>query len=329
MDVTEALTSWLDGVPDDAIAVLAEAACYRIDGTLRIDDHRGLTIKGRGATLRAFTPGDDDRRHHVVVNRGGGITIRNLTVIGANPNAGMSDEAWDPSHIEHGFKLNGVDGALLSNVRVYDVYGDFVYVGGADNVPSSNVQILNSTFDRNGRQGIAVVFADHVLIQGNTVANVRQATIDIEPLADRWAVQDVQVIGNTLGPWRPGFTMLSAASQGWVSDVYFADNSLIGTMRAIVEARDPDIRYSGFTFVRNTATEPANTGFAIFRFEKVDAVLIDANTIPFEDGTGTDLVGLTNTCHVGVTNNDLSGVDDIFVVHDEESCDYHEENNVT
>lgn len=328
VDVTNALNAWLGQVPDGSIAVLPRAGCYRVDGTITLTNRWNLTIRGRRTTFQAMTTGDLNRRHIRVVD-GGNIRISNVIVRGANPSAGLGDAAWNPDYaFQHAFTLNGVQGAVLSKVQAYDVFGDFVYVGSnAQRVPSRNVQILNSTFDRNGRQGIAVVSAEHVLIQGNSISNVRQAVIDVEPNTSEWSVNDLQVTANTLGPRR--ISLLSASAYGQVANVAFSGNRIVGTMRAIVEAKAAEIRYSGFSFTNNTATEDAASSTRLMGFSRVDNIYVSGNTFHFRPSANTDLMALRSSNHVLVENNDLSGVDHIFVVPNDDCSDLVEQGNVT
>ena len=106
--------------------------------------------------------------------------------------AGANPERWrrrrtrtSPSwRTQHGFRFEGVNGAELDHVRVTDVYGDFVYLGrDKHKVPSRNVWIHDSTFLRNGRQGIAVTAATNVIVEHNSLR--RHAALDDRPRAER------------------------------------------------------------------------------------------------------------------------------------------------
>src|SRR5262245_47805596 len=320
------LARFIASVPDGSTIVLRADAVYRLDKTLAITRRWDLTIDGNGATLKWVTDGGENRRH-VKVLGGGNIVIEHLTVRGANPDAGLSKDAWDRHHaFQHAFQFNAVQGAVLDGVQAYDVYGDFVYISAnADLVPSRDISIVNSTFDRNGRQGIAIGSAEHVVIQNNTIANVRQAVIDIEPMSTDWHVDDVVVQNNVLGPRR--ISILSAASRGPVSNVSFLDNGIVGVMRVIVEAKVLDETYSGFTFTNNVATQRGNSGGAIMGFTRAENIYLAGNTFGFTPRSHTDLMNLNTTSHVLVENNSLIGVDKIFNVNT--GCsDYVERNNV-
>ncbi|HEX9123116.1 MAG TPA: right-handed parallel beta-helix repeat-containing protein [Actinomycetota bacterium] len=201
-----------------------------------------------------------------------------------------------------------------------------MYIGAdADLHPSRNIQVLNSTFDRNGRQGISVTGAEHVLIKNNTIADVRMCVIDLEPMSTDWYVKDVEIVRNTLGPRR--ITVLSAATQGDVDNVTLSDNTVIGTLRLVVEAKNAAERYSGFTLVVNVATAVVNSGGPSMGFTKVDDVYLSGNTIRFKAGSDSDLMALENSAHILIENNDLSGVDSIFNLRDSLSYDCVASNN--
>jgi hypothetical protein len=324
-DVTSTLNTWIASVPNGSVLSFRQGACYRIDGSVRVTKRYDLTLEGNGSTFRAVTLGDRYRRHFWFM-RGGNLTVRNLTVIGANPHAGMYDDAAKSSYEgQHAFSFLGVQGAVLDHVQAFDVFGDFVYVGAdSNNVPSRNVSVLNSTFSRNGRQGIAVVAGEHVLIQGNSLSQMRLSAIDLEPIAKIWTVSDVQVLDNSIGPQR--LTFLSAASWGAVHDVTFLRNDIRGSMKIGIKPMG-SFRYHGFTFVDNVATASVWQSAPLIGLYRVDDLVFQGNTVPFKAGSGTDLMSLRNSCHVRVMDNKLPGVDAIFVVRDGLSCDYIQAGN--
>ena len=114
------------------------------------------------------------------------IIFRDLKVRGANPNGGTSKGAYVRKlETQHGFKFEGVQGAELDHVEVTDVYGDFVYISRDTRRRSRrrNIWIHDSTFRRNGRQGIAVVAANNVIIEHNTLRP--HPSLDDRPRAER------------------------------------------------------------------------------------------------------------------------------------------------
>ena len=322
-NVAAELEAWFDTVPDGSVIELRPDACYRTDDPVTLEDRHDITFLGRGATMKAFTDGDLYRRHFHI--RGGSnIIVRNLTVVGANPQAGLSDDAWSASHaFQHGFTLAGVQGVILEHVRVFDVYGDFVYVGQLDGTPSRDVTITDSTFRRNGRQGITIASGEHIDIVRNRIWDVRMAMIDLEPMNPQWHVQDVLVKNNILGTRR--LTMLSAATRGDVDDVAVIGNEVEGSLRTGIESRTDGVRYSGFLFQDNVAGSRHVGQFAVMKFRNVDDISIIGNQQRIADEA---LVSLSGSCHVRVNDNVIDGASEPIAA-DDTSCDYSAEGNET
>jgi hypothetical protein len=232
VDVTGALNAWIDSVPDHVTLSFQPNACYRLDGTIRITARNGLTLEGNGATFKAGTDGDDERRQFWFVG-GTDLTVRNVVVRGANPHAGVSAEAWSPAHEwQHGFALNGVQRALLDGVQAYDVYGDFVYLGptysgqGNPSTPSRNITVRNSHFERNGRQGFGITGVEDVLISNNYMSDVRWDMFDLELNDNIDVASRVSIVGNTTGIGRLLWFGASGA-EGSVDHIYIAGNTMV------------------------------------------------------------------------------------------------------
>jgi len=319
-DVTKALTAFINSVPDRSTVEFARYGRYRIDGTLAIAPHANLWILGRHATLFAGTPGDQDRRH-VRVTGGSNIVIRNLTVVGANPNAGMSDAAWDPAHeFQHGIELDGVQGALLDRVRIHDVYGDFVYVGmsqsveGVPKVPSRNVTIRNSHFKRNGRMGITVDYAENTLIENNRMGQCRRSWVDVEPNGANAEVRGLTIRDNIVGPHRLDF--FANAGQGDnVSDVVISGNrTLPGVIFGpIVIARgDSPVALGGYRgpYLIERNVGPSHSGFI---FREAAGITIRDNNMP---GAKDVVIQLNDAHTIQVHDNNFTGARTLLRVND-------------
>jgi hypothetical protein len=333
VDVTDALASFINSRPNDSLIKLARDGRYRIDGTLEIRDPHGLRIKGRGATLFAGTPGDMYRRH-LRITGGDNLVIRNLTIVGANPNAGMADAAWDPAHeFQHGIELDGVQGALLGQVKIYDVYGDFVYVGPAHPseglfIPSRNVTIQNSRFKRNGRQGISVTYAEDVLIQNNHMGNCRRAWVAVEPPGAIFEVYRLTIQNNTVGPHRLNF-FANAGRGPNVGSIVIANNRTLPGATfgdiTITRGEDPSAGggYRGPYLIEGNVG-PTRGGF---RLEQAAEITIRNNDMPFPP----DVVVVLNDAHtIRVHDNSFTGATSFFKVNDATpglSYDYTEWNN--
>jgi parallel beta-helix repeat protein len=91
-----------------------------------------------------------------------------------------------PTSGESGFGIyvgGGASDVLIEDVELVDFWGDGIYVGGS--TVNTNIKIKHCTIDNCRRQGITVVFADNILIDGNTITGINgtapQSGIDLEP----------------------------------------------------------------------------------------------------------------------------------------------------
>ena len=131
-DATSSLSKWISSVPDNSSLMLGKGACYRVDGSITISNRRSLLFDGNGSTLQAKTRGER-ARIHLGIDNSENIIVRNLTVKGANPDAGASREAYQAElEAQHAFNLGSVRHVLLDGVSASDVYGDFVYISSSD-----------------------------------------------------------------------------------------------------------------------------------------------------------------------------------------------------
>jgi len=301
-DATAELQALIDRTPDGGVVRLSGAR-YRIEGTLVVEDRRGLRIDGNGSTLFATTTGTL-KRSHVRVVGGSDIVLHDLTIIGANPDAGLAEQAYQTElEGQHGIRLEGATSIELARVRVQDVYGDFVYVGmrESDRRFSDGVWIHESTFARSGRQGIAVTAGQNIVIEDNHITDTRHATIDLEPNTPRWGAHNVHVLDNEIGPGVSLF--LAAAGDGPVNEVVVARNQLRGRrLTSIVEPAPGGDRRRSFYFVDNHSDTPA-PGSSI-QVTKVDGLVVTGNRQPLTL-SGYPFVELDDTCDERIEGNEV------------------------
>jgi len=301
-DATAEVQALIDRAPDGGVVRLSGGR-YRIEGTLVVEERRDLTIDGNGSTLFATTTGTLKRSHLRVIG-GRDIVVHDLTIIGANPKAGLVDGAYQPAlEGQHGIRLEGVTNIEVTRVRVQDVYGDFVYVGRreGDSRFSDGVWIHESTFARSGRQGIAVTAGRNIVIERNHITHTARASIDLEPNTPTWGADNVHVLDNEVGPGNLMF--LAAAGNGPVNEVVIARNQLRGrVLNSIVRARPGGARRHGFYFVDNVSDMTAlGTTLKIWA---VDGLVITGNTQPIS-AEGAPLVVLDDTCDEWISANDV------------------------
>ena len=185
-DVTQALQKFIDKVPNGRVIEFRHNGRYRIDGTLFVMNRQDLTFerRRRARCSRRRAAGRD--RAQWWIKDGSKIVVPQHHRAGRESRTAAVAKGAYVAKLEtqHGFRFEGVNGAELDHVRVTDVYGDFVYIGrDKHQVPSRNVWIHDSTFRRNGRQGIAVTAATNVDHRAQPLQ--RHAPLDDRPRAER------------------------------------------------------------------------------------------------------------------------------------------------
>lgn len=298
LDVTNPLQRFLASVPGGHEIRFAKNGRYRVEGTLFLRGRRNITIDGNGATVFATTRGGPDRAQWWIKD-GARIVFRNITVLGANPHGGSSEDAYVRKlELQHGFRFEGVNGAELDHVQVHDVYGDFVYIGRDSlHVPSRNIWIHDSFFSRNGRQGISVTAATNVIIERNHIEHTRRSTVDLEPNGRSWLVTNVFVLNNTVGEGRLLF--LASHGQGPVDNVVVSGNTLVGHPLTIDAKAAPKTRRSNWIIVNNISDTTVHG--RPMRFFGIDGLVVRGNR---QLVTGnTPGVVLNDVCGARVSNN--------------------------
>ena len=274
-DDTKALQAFLNRVPNNRVIQFRRDGRYRIEGTLFLRNRHHLTIDGEGSLVFATTRAGRNRAQWWITD-GSQIVFRNLAVKGANPHGGVGEDAYVPKLANQaGFHFEGVDGAELDHVRVTDVYGDFAYLGRDEHkVPSRNVWIHNSTFLRNGRQGIAVTAATNVIVEDNHFDDTRRSTIDLEPNAHSWHVTNVFVLNNTVGKGRLLF--VASHGQGPVNNVVISGNRLLGHPLTIDVLPPGKKRRSNWVVTNNVSNTVVRS--RPMRFAGIDGLVVSGNT---------------------------------------------------
>jgi len=301
LDVTKSLQRLIASVPSGREILFRKGARYRVEGTLVLWNQHGITIDGNGATVFATTRGGKDRAQFWIKG-GSRIVFRNLRVRGANPNAGLADDAYVPKlENQHGFRFESVDGAELDHVQVTDVYGDFVYIGqGKRRVPSRNVWVHDSVFARNGRQGISVTSARNVILERNHLSQTRRSVFDLEPDTRHARVSNVFVLNNIVGPGR--FFFIAAHGQGGVNNIVISGNRLQGHVMSIDSlAPDRSPRRFNWVVVDNTSDTPVQR-YPI-RFIRTDGVEVRGNRQAVE-GNEPGFV-LNSVCGARISGTEL------------------------
>lgn len=290
-DVTNPLNALLASAPNGSTVLFPAGARYRCEGIVQLINKQNVTIEGNGALIFATTDGsgvappEGDQhlwprtRSHFRVDGGSGIVVRNLNVQGANPNAGLGDDAYVSAlEAQHGFHLVGVDGIELDNVTATDVYGDFVYLGTKGQNPwTQNAHVHDSRFERNGRQGIAVTAARDVVIENNFMDQMRRSIFDLEPHSVTGGALNIVIRNNEVGRSR----LLFLASGGKGSNVSFAlENNVSHDQMQIFVKDGNGARRGPIRVVGNVSDRILGAPNPVMRFWRIDGLVVRDNVQP-------------------------------------------------
>jgi hypothetical protein len=305
VDVTVRLRSWLRALPKGSVARLAPKGCYRVDGTLELRHRSGLSVDGRGATLRAMTDGDPNRATWRFVDSSG-IALSNMTVQGTlPPGVGFTyARQW-----QHAFDFRGVRGVALDRARAVGVFGDGVYIGLGED-PSkawtTGVRIRDSAISRAGRMGVSVVAGRDVLVQTTRLSGIGLTPFDIEPNGNGDGARDVTFRDNGVtGPLSGAF--LSAVGNGPVDGVRVEGNTVSGAGMYMAFLAPAGTRRTRVTIVGNRSdTGYAAPGSAAIDFDGVDGATVSRNRIPLA-APNMALVAAQASCAISVSSNAFPG----------------------
>jgi hypothetical protein len=303
-DVSADVNAWIAGAADGQTLTFAPGGCYRVDRPLRVAGHSDLVIDGNGSTFRNFTdgrelpPSDARARGMWYFSNGTNVTIRDTIVVGANPHAGVGDQAYVRAlEAQTAYTVGAIKGMLLDHVQAYDVYGDFVFVGPAAN----GVRVQNSTFARNGRQGWTIN-GQNIVFDHNSISDTRRATVDLEPSSASFVTRHVTISNNLVGRGRLKF-VANAGQPGPTDDVNIVGNRLVGKTLTIFVNPKKGYR-TNYRIVGNTSDKPVDasrTG-AIVLWHVKGAEIRD-NVVPLWRWSNSHGVALFDSHDVSVVGN--------------------------
>ncbi|HVE62751.1 MAG TPA: hypothetical protein VNB94_02965 [Mycobacteriales bacterium] len=291
----------------------------------------GVTFDGNGSTIKTLTTGTPSRAHWKV--RGGdGVTFTDMTLRGeldaeTCPDA-ISSCSWprQPTNLEwqHGWHFEGAVNSTLDRVAVYDVFGDFVGVNHDERIcacepafftPAKNISVLNSTFSRAGRMGIAITNIDGFLLQNSHLSEVNMAAIDLELDSARATGKNIRILNNTFGRHR--FAMFSNGGQGeHETDIVIDGNFQVGdtvTCQPIVSLNvpRPGIQRTNYTITNNVFRSHGE----FVNLNGITGAVIKHNTATHIVGGGCGAGGVATVDSHNITITDNAFKDHNVVVH--------------
>lgn len=311
-DVSADLAAFVQQVPDGSTITFPPNAHYRIESGFVISGRNDLVIDGNGAEFFATTDGSGAtpmgptgvtwlwprHRDQILVYKSTNVTLRNLAVRGANPNAGLSDSAYvEQFEAQAGVEFFGTVNSRLESCRISDTYGDFVYIGQG----SQNTSVSNCTMTRSGRQGISVVDAQGVFVHHNDLSLVRRSMFTLEPYVRDWSVGNVWIVYNTIGDTR--LSIVGAKGEGDVSGVVYAYNRHIGVPMRIKNTPLYGRRHDWYV-IGNTSDRTYGSPHGSVWMFRTDRVLVVGNYQPLQSGR--------NPAQIATEFNECSSVGVIY-----------------
>jgi hypothetical protein len=330
-DVTRDLNRYFKSVPEGTsgnftVVRFPARACYRINGTLRIQGRDWMTFTGSAtapAVFRATRRGTLDfqglsqRRHWWIINSDH-IRIRNVRVQSTNTRpdpdiAGGGFATYNTRYeFEHGFDISGGSDVWITDTEIRGVWGDCIALnhaigmrfGGAGTVGD---RIMRVRCAWNGRQAISLVDAQNILFDGVRIINSRRAGFDLEPNTTNNVVRDIEIRNSYTNTHLLAF---ASAGRSEVSDIYIHDNTIdaSGIPIVYVAASDQSRRYD-WRFSNNVLLHPAGSPAPALLFRYVTNVTVAGNRIPVVTTQSRTAVGFLEAYGaLRVTNNNfLSG----------------------
>jgi hypothetical protein len=310
------IASFLSTVPDGSTIQFQPGGCYGQQGTIFVTDRQNLVIDGNGSTFRALTQGDSGRSNWEV-QAGSNITIENMTLYGANPNAGVGAGCYNAAlEWQHGIDFEATQGATVNNVNIYNVYGDFIEaqydsrLGWDSSQPARNILVENSYFSGSGRMGLGLTDVIGFTMQNSYMTGVCWDAVDVELDSNQEYGLDIQILDNTFGP--TNLAVFSNFGQGYnpnVGDITISGNTETGPLysceSAIAIGQYPGEHRSNYTITNNQLL----AGGYGMDIEGVDNATIDNNTVTYTNEGCNPPAGvfLVDSHTVSIENNTFAG----------------------
>lgn len=288
-DVSAALKTFVNSVPDGSTIAFKAAAVYRLDKALQFSRHHHLTLDGNGATLKAGGGTSEVNSLIWVGNYGGAnsdITIRDFKLVGNSSAAGVYQGGREGAH---GILVDGSNQVEVSGVTVSGVWGDCFYVGGW----ADTISFHDSSCKSNGRNGVTITSGRNVTIQRVAFDKSGYVTLDIEPNLSSEGASNVKFVDNTAGTWGDSFFSALGASGSVIDGVTVSRNTVTG--KSMLVNVTLTTRRKNIVVTDNTSRVAA--AGPVLRFAHVDGLTVTGNVQPLSSGSLASIVDSTRVTY--------------------------------
>lgn len=157
------------------------------------------------------------------------VSVDDVTIRGNGVDLVMENGSYT-SEFSHAINVSESKRVLLENIDIFSTGGDGVYIGGA--TASENIALSGIRVDGAKRNGLSVVSAEHVLVEGSSFDNTGgahpESGIDIEPNPGSYTRHiyiDSTSADNNVGS---GFVVAMEAENVFMSGLQARNNGGIG-----------------------------------------------------------------------------------------------------
>ncbi|WP_160805272.1 glycosyl hydrolase family 28-related protein [Virgibacillus halodenitrificans] len=194
-DDTEFIQNAIDSLFPEGGNVYFPKGTYLVDAVKSINLRDNITLNFEEGAVIKVKP--NDRESYVI------FKIHNISHVSIKGNLKMVGERDE--HIGNsgewgfGISIRGSENILVEDVRIENMWGDAIYIGGTEvQNYSENVVISNTKLNNNRRQGISVISAINLTILNPVITNTRgtspSAGIDLEPNTQTEKMKDISII---------------------------------------------------------------------------------------------------------------------------------------
>jgi Right handed beta helix region len=316
-DVSEELNTWLDSLPNSATINFPSGGCFLAENAIKIDNKESWVVNGNGASLHRTIYNDTAANmRHLHLSNVSNFSVNNLTIVGQKEPSGGYAVAVEG---QHGVGIYGGQNITIDNLNISHVHGDFVYVNRYQGTSATNVTIKNSIMTDSGRQGVAIIDGETILVQGNNITNSNRYMIDLEPGgAGQNNINNVTFDGNTFSGGGLGF-LAGEGAGGGISNLVLSNNTLTGPMTILIDPPS-GFRRGPITIRGNTSSKGAARDLILLH--NIDGIVIENNQLmvkPNAQGNPVHaLVHLFDTTDTRVINN--TTVDALVTIEAEASA---------
>lgn len=306
-DVSAQLQAWLNSLPDNSRIVGPAGARYRVEFGLEVTNRRAFYFDAENpkqppmlfqTQLEPYGAGHRNNRNREVLTfrYGGGHTLRNWILKGAQPNSGQNGQFIAALEAQHGVQIGAVNGLLIEDVFISEVAGDFIYVSNniqqGISTNSRDITIRRVTGRKSSRQGVSVVSGVNVLVENSDFQDIRRSAFDIEPPGASSAIQYLTIRNNVFAGFRNAWIAGEGSAGATVDHIAIENNEVIG--RALMlsirgwrtySGESPRLRRGHVRVANNRAHslgyQPTGGTWFVMEFTAIDSVEVIGNTVEF------------------------------------------------